>query len=173
MTNKPTHMSQVSASVLKRTREFLEGELGIAVKKVEGEAHGIDQLTLNDITIIVAVGGHINLLIAMSFVQSLVEAIYVRLTADIEVPAGEEHQYRCEAVAETVNTILGHCTQDLQNPKYRITLTPPVVLEEAKRLHRTKDAMFHCQRMETDFGTININFIGPRELFTAELNYVK
>lgn len=171
--DKNTQMAKVTNSLLNRTQEFFETELGIEIRNIQTEAHDIDLLSLHDMTIIVAVGGHINLLIAMSFVQSLVEAIYVRLTADIEVPEGEEHQYRCEAAAETVNTILGHCTADLQNPDYRITLTPPVVLEEAKRLHRTKDAMFHCRRMETDFGVIDINFIGPRELFTVDLDYVK
>jgi len=166
-------IAEVVASILARTRRHFEEEFGIGVTDVSQDRGNIEMLEIHDLTAIVGVGGPVNLLIAFSFEQRLVDALYARMTADIEVPPGEEDLYRGSAAAEIVNTIIGNCTADFQEREHGISLTPPVILEKAKHIRRMKNAVFMSRSLDTEFGRVDINLVGPTELFDGSLNYVK
>lgn len=166
-------IADVVASTLARTRSYFEEEFAIDVTDVSQDRGNIELLEIHDLTAIVGVGGPINLLVAFSFEQALVDALYRRMTADIEVPPGEEDLYRSSAAAEIVNTIIGNCTADFQQRDHGISLTPPVILDKAKHIQRMKNAVFVSRSLETTFGRVDINLVGPTELFDDSLNYVK
>lgn len=162
---------KVMASTLAQTREVLSAEAVISVDGAETFDCDVMKLQLHDMTVIAGLGGPISLLIAFSFDSSLVDALYHRVTADIEVPPGEEDLYKRETAAEIVNTILGLCTCDFQNIEESIALSPPVIIEDARCIHRPKNAVFASMRIRTEKGIVSVSFIGPRELFDDHLNY--
>jgi CheY-specific phosphatase CheX len=166
-----TIIPRVMASILGQTREVLGVEAIIAVDGAETFDCDVSQLQLHDMTVIAGLGGPISLLIAFSFDASLVDALFVRVTDGIEVPPGETELYRRETAAEIVNTILGLCTSDLQNIEESIALSPPVVIEDARCIHRPKNAVFANMRIRTEKGIVSVGFVGPRELFDDHLNY--
>ena len=166
-------IADVVASTLARTRSYFEEEFGIGVTDVSQDHGDIEMLEIHDLTAIVGVGGRVNLLVAFSFEQRLVDALYERMTADIDVPAGEEDLYRGSAAAEIVNTIIGNCTADFQQRDHGIALTPPVILDKAKHIQRMKNAVFMSRALDTAFGRVDINLVGPTELFDGNLDYVK
>lgn len=171
MSFNKTIIPRVMASILGQTREVLAAEAVISVEGAETFDCDVSKLQLHDMTAIAGLGGPISLLIAFSFENELVEALFSRITADIEVPAGEEDLYRRETVAEMVNTILGLCTTDLQNIEESIALSPPVIIEDARCIHRPKNAVFASMRIRTEKGKVSVSFVGPRELFDDRLNY--
>lgn len=171
MTFNKTIIPRVMASILGQTREVLAAEAVIAVDGAETFDCDVTRLHLHDMTVIAGLGGPISLLIAFSFEKSLVEALFNRVTADIEVPPGEEDLYRRETAAEIVNTILGLCTTDFQNIEESIALSPPVIIEDARCIHRPKNAVFANMRIRTERGIVSVSFVGPRELFDDHLNY--
>ena len=171
MTFNKTIIPRVMASILGQTREVLAAEAVITVEGAETFDCDVRRLQLHDMTVIAGLGGPISLLIAFSFERSLIESIFERVTADIEVPGDETDLYRREAVAEIVNTILGLCTADLQNIEESIALSPPVILEDARCIHRPKNAVFASMRIRTEKGIVSVSFVGPRELFDDQLNY--
>lgn len=159
-------------AVFKRARAYLEAEAGVEFLSVETAVGSIDILELQKVTVIVGAGGPVSLLISFCFDQSLLDQIYEISTAGLGIGPDERELFLREAAAETVNSILGHATADLAEAGNDVTLSPPVVLEEGRRIHRPKKAMFATLRIQTNFGILDIYFIGPSELFDQKLNLV-
>ena len=166
-------VAQVMRSAIARTRGFFEDEYQVSVSEIDGGAGDLESLTLLDMTAIIGLGGRFNLLVAFSFQDSLVNALYERVTEGFDVQPDEVEMYREAAVGEVVNTILGHCTIDLQQiDRQGISMTPPIILDRAKTIRRMKNSMFYTHGMGTMFGRMNISLVGPRELFETNLDYV-
>lgn len=163
---------KVVAALLARTCSYLAEEFGVEVSEVSRDRGDIELLAIYDLTAIVGVGGPVNLLVAFSFERKLADVLYERMTEGIEVESGEEDLYRGSVVAEIVNTVIGNCTADFQQAGQSISLTPPVVLDQAKRIQRMKNATFISRTVHTDFGCLDINLVGPTELFDDKLDYV-
>jgi len=164
----------VMQSVITRTRSYLESEFGIGVGETNLGCGAMDSLTLLDMTAIIGMGERFNLLIVVSFQEELITALYQRMTEGFDVQPDEVDMYRESAAGEAVNTILGHCTMDLQHLDSRgILMTPPVVLHQVKTIRSMKNAMFYSQSLNTVFGRMNISLVGPAELFDARLDYAK
>ena len=104
------------------------------------------------------------MLIAFSFDDSLVSALYDRMTAGMVIPDEEKEALRQSVIGEVVNIILGHCTADFSSQQ-DVSLTPPVILRQRKSLRRMKDAVFVGRSLKTDYGCVDINLVGPCELF--------
>jgi CheY-specific phosphatase CheX len=176
MSNKKLNdeVEQVMRSVMTRTRSYFDSEFGIQELDVDSGAGDLDSLTLLDMTAIIGMGGRINLLIAFSFEDGLINALFQRMTSDIVVQPEEVEMYREAAAGEVVNTVLGHCTIDLQKIDDRgIAMTPPVILDHAKTIRRMKNSMFYTQSSSTTLGRMTISLVGPRELFDTNLEYAK
>lgn len=167
-------IAEVMQSVITRARAYFEGELGISMTVTNGNAGHLDMLTLLDMTAIIGMGGAINLLIAFSFQDNLINTMYEQMTDGLGIQPDEVDMYREASAGEAVNTILGHCTVDLQKLDQRgIAMTPPVILDRAKTIRRMKNAMFYTQRMDTALGCMTISLVGPRELFNTNLEYAE
>ncbi len=166
-----TIIPRVMASILSQTRNVLQAEAVLAVEGAETFECDVEKLQLHDLTAIAGLGGPISLLIAFSFERSLLDVIFAKVTADIEIPEGEKPLYLRETAAEIVNTILGLCTADFQNIEQTIALSPPVILEDARCIHRPRNAVFASMRVRTEKGVVTVSFVGPRELFDEYLNY--
>lgn len=167
-------VAQIMQSIITRTRAYFEGEFAISVAEINGSGGHWDELILLDMTAIVGMGGAINLLVAFSFQQGLITAMYERMTEGLDILPDDVDMYREAAAGEVVNTILGHCTLDLQKLDRRgIVMTPPVILDRVNTIRRMKGAMIYIQRLDTALGCMTISLVGPRELFNTNLEYVK
>ena len=166
-------MPKIIQSALSRTRLFLAEEIGIPVTEATPSMGRLDLLDLRDVTAIVGVGGAVNILMAFSFERRLLEEVTARFAAGIDIPEEERDFYLQDTAAEMVNIVAGHCTIDLENPDQIISLSPPVIVNEAKSIRRPNQAVFACLCLNTDFGQVDIDFIGPGELFDEKLNFLK
>jgi CheY-specific phosphatase CheX len=163
----------VISSLVERTKCYLADEVGIDVTEIRRADGDIDQLRLRQETTVIGVGGSVGLLVAFSFPQEIIDVLYERLAASIEVPPSEEGLYRRATVSEIANVIIGSCTADFSARGERISISPPIMLEEAKHIRRMKNAMFSTISMVTEHGCFDINLVGPRDMFDACLDYVK
>lgn len=167
-------VEQVMQSAIARTRGYFDSEFKVSVDEVDCGAGDLDSLTLLDMTAIIGMGGGINLLIAFSFDEGLINTLYQRMTDDLDVQPDEVQMYREATAGEVVNTILGNCTMDLQKLGQQIiSMTPPIVLDHTKTIRRMKNSMFYTQTLHTKFGSMTISLVGPRELFNTNLDYAK
>jgi CheY-specific phosphatase CheX len=165
--------SALITSLINQTKSYLASEAGIDVTDTRRVTGNLDQLELQQSTAIIGVGGSVGLLIAFSFPQEMVNVLYDRLTANIKIPAGDEDLYRRATVTEVANIIIGNCTADFSTEGERITMSPPILLEETKHIRRMKSAMFDSISMVTAYGCFDINLVGPCEMFDAHLSYTQ
>ena len=167
-------VGQVMQFAIARTRSHFDSEYGISVTEADSGGGDLESLTLLGMTAIVGMGGSVNLLIAFSFQESLINVLYQRMTHDFDVRPDEVEMYREAAAGEVVNIILGHCTIDLQKlDRPVISITPPVIIDQVKTIRRMKNAVFYTQSLNTVFGHMNISLVGPRELFDSRLDYAR
>ncbi len=81
--------------------------------------------------------------------------------------------YMEETAGEILNIIIGNALADMPKGSSVISLTPPVVLGEAKSIVRHKHAYFYTADISTDLGRMSVMCIGPEDLFTENLEYTE
>jgi len=165
-----TEVKQVMTSALTRTRAYFESEFSISSDEFPPEEGDADSLTLLDMTAIIGLGGTINLFIAFSFEEKLIRTLYERMTEGMKIAPDEVTMLKEATAGEIINIVIGHCTADLQAlDKQGVSITPPTVLGRVKTLQRFEDALFHTRSLITPFGRMDVNLIGPRDLFDTTL----
>jgi CheY-specific phosphatase CheX len=165
-------MTRMMASARERTRVFLSEEMQLDLLGHRQSMGNVDVLPLGDMTVVVGIGGEVNLLVAFSFQPALLDVLFDRFTADITVPPAQRERYRKASASEIANIIAGHCTDDLPQAEAALPLSAPVVLAEVRSLLRPSKACFASMTLQTSYGSMEISFIGPAELFDHQLNYV-
>ena len=166
-----TSFETVAACLAGRTKSYLAEQAGIAVTGVHAVTDGVNHLKLRQATAIVGIGGHAGMLIAFSFSQQMIDVLYERLTAGLAIPRDQIAEFRDATVTEVANVIVGNCTEDFAKIDDRISLSPPVLLEDSKSIYRMKNAMFGTVSMVTPHGSLDIHIVGPRAMFAAQLNF--
>jgi CheY-specific phosphatase CheX len=68
-----------------------------------------------------------------------------------------------------VNTIVGNALSEAPDGTTAISLTPPVVMSQAKSLICHKNAYFYLSDLRTPLGVVSIMYIGPKALFDETL----
>jgi CheY-like chemotaxis protein/CheY-specific phosphatase CheX len=170
MTFQKLKFPPAMAAVLSRTRDYLQDEIGLKVNRAKPRIGNMDALQLRDVTAVVCTDGPVKLIIAFSFQRPLLEFAQNVLTASLDVPEEERELYLRETAAEIVNLILGHATADLAEEDNDMRLSPPIVLDQEKNILRPKKAIFASIEMATNHGILDINLIGPSDLFDQYLN---
>jgi CheY-specific phosphatase CheX len=166
-------VARVMDSAIAQIRAYLEAELGLHTQVQPAQNGIIDALKLREMTSIIGVNGAIELFVAFSFAESLVEVLYQQMTEGMEIAPDEVEELKKAAVAEIMNIVIGHCTTDLQDMSPDIiNITPPNVLSLVKIVPRLKNAEFYQRSVETDFGPLDVFLIGPKELFSQSLDYL-
>lgn len=165
----------VMRSIVGKTRDYFAGEHALSIEEVGAGGGELDTLTLLDTTAVIGLGGRVKLRIAFSFESSLADAVHGWMTAgfhDHDDVGDDADRYREAAVGEVVNTILGHCTIDVQHlDRDGIALTPPAILDRGQTIPRMNDAVYHTRNLSTTLGRLDISIIGPDEgfaLFAAD-----
>lgn len=173
MSDLVSKFSRVMESALAQTCAYVETEFGIETNSQPPRAGDVETLELRKMTAIIGVGGVIDLFVAFSFEDSLIQALYMRMTEGMGITPEEEEEYRKATAGEMVNIVMGHCATDLQDMDTEvIPITPPTVLNLVKVVPRLKNAVFHLRSISTPFGAMDVYLIGPKELFSDSLDYI-
>lgn len=173
MKTPPQKMTRVMESAIAQVRAYLETELALSTRVQDAHNGLIEALELREMTSIIGITDGIELFIAFSLSAPMVDALYAHATEGLDIDPEEEEELRKAAVAEIMNIVIGHSTTDLQDMSQGIIhITPPNVLTLVKRIPRLHEAEFYQQAIETDLGTLDIFLIGPKQLFSHDLDYV-
>lgn len=156
-------------SVLARTRGHLLTQYGLETEVTPPVVHADPALTLCGYSAVIGLGGPISIAVIASFDASLVRHILERDLGPGAIAEDELETYLGEAAAETTNVVLGHCTADLAEPGAPVTLSPPLVILDARSFRRPRDAVFLGLSMQTPGGRLALHFVGPAESLTPDL----
>lgn len=165
---------KVMGSALQHASRYLEAEFDLAAESLPPTDGDIKELTLREMTAIIGIGGTIDLYVAFSFEDSLVQRLFEQMAEGLEIAPEEEQEMKQATVGEIVNIIMGHCTTDLQQMDSKvISITPPTVLNLVKTVPKLKNAVFHLRSLVTKHGAMDVYLIGPKELFSNSLDYIE
>lgn len=165
--------SRLVQAIGDRTVSYLKNELTIPVRGTEVHMRDVKRMQLLHLTSILSVEADIRMLIAFSFDRELTERVFIASTEGLEITEDEAEMMREETVSELINIIVGNAMADLAATGTIIPISPPIIISEAKNITRNKGATFYSLDIVTDSGMLSIHFIGPRELFDLNLNYVE
>lgn len=173
MTELLPKLGKVMDSALLKACSYFDTEFALkAASQPVGDGN-TEALYLREMTAIVGIGGAIDLYIAFSFEDSLVQELYEKMTAGLQIDPAEEYDMKQATIGEIVNIIMGHSTMDLQGvDKKIISLTPPIVLDFVKTVPKLKNAVFHLRTLATTSGIMDVYLIGPKDLFSENLDYI-
>jgi hypothetical protein len=159
--------------VERRTISFLRDELGLVPDGIDRCLRHEGYAALRSITAIVGVGSRAGLYIAYTYDDALIRAMTRRYTAELSIAPEEEELYLRETASDIVNVIVGNCTADLarRHGDLVINLSPPVLLEGARRIHGRPETTIATLTLHFAEGALDVAFVGPRLLFDDHLNY--
>jgi len=155
-----------------RCTAFLEEEVSISTVEISYLFQDVQRLELEYLTALVSVGGYLQVIFAFSFEERLAQAITKAYTAELELEDGEEEFYLEETVGDLSNIVLGNSLKYFQIQEKAITFQPPIVITQAKKITRDKQAKFLTAKLKTQEGIMYIYCIGPGEIFDNQLNYI-
>lgn len=155
--------------------EYFARELSLEVTPSTETPMMRNQLMLPDssVTAIMGLGGFMHVLVAYSFSSTLAEYVFRISTEGLDIAPEEQGAMVNESVAENINIIIGHATNELNRRGDPASLSPPVVISEGRQIHRPSSACFSELAFGTEHGELKVFFIGPAELFDQELHTVE
>lgn len=158
----------VIQSVSARTCAYFKNEFGFDITENNSKAGNLNTIELLDTTVVIVMGGAINLLVVFSFDALLLNAIYDSMMDGLDVEDNEIDMYRNAAAGDVINTVLGHSTIDLQKLDGNgISITPPTIVEDVKTIQEMQYTMFYAQSLITPLGKLTISLVGSDELFST------
>lgn len=163
-----THPTMLAA-LAERTRQHLGAEMDITVQSLSEADTLADPLTLEHLTAVMGIGGPSGLLLAFSFSPGLAETLFQRTLDALGLPEEDAAAFRDACLTEFANVVAGRWIGDFAPPDTRISLTPPVLIEGARRIHRVPNATFHSLATDTDSGRLGIHLIGPQSRYDLHL----
>lgn len=155
-----------------RAASYLTEEIGLEVRRSEIYLENIKRLQLRHITSILSVEGGVRMLVAFSFDLGLAERVFEVSTEGLDIPESERELMLEDSVAEVINVAVGNAFTNLASGGV-ISISPPIVISEAKGITRHKGADFYSADLTTECGMLSIHFVGPKELFDEQLNYAE
>jgi CheY-specific phosphatase CheX len=157
--------------VERRTREFMQTQLGLITTDVNRWLRRADSVQLRAMTAIVGVGSRAGLYVAYSYDEGLIHTMMKRYTSELSIAPDEEELYVHETASDIVNVIVGNCTADLASRGETISLSPPVLMVGARTIQSRPEATVAVLSLTFAEGTLDLAFVGPRVLFDQELNF--
>ncbi len=142
---------EVLLAITSRTKSFLSEDMGIELMDKETTIDNEDKFQLYEYTAIIGLGGDIKALTIFSFDTSLANKLVDSFIYG-EVTQEERDSLINEIAAEVANTVLGNAIPSFPNDGKGATITPPIIIEDAKLAMKLKDSCVLTTKILTKHG---------------------
>lgn len=165
------HINDILGPIVGRTKRFIEEDVSIKIIEDSIDVIVPGMLELKHITALIHTSGALQLTIAISFDEPLIDLVTIRFCAE-ELSESERITLHQGVADEVINTILGNAAAEYPpHANKLIELTPPAIVSEAKSLARQKGTIIWANEIRTEAGCMSINYICKQELFDENLHY--
>lgn len=151
-------------SLIIQTKKFLQDDMGIEVKETFISQLEHNKLLLKDETSMIGVGGGLNLLILMSYDNSVLLKLVDSFVDGEVIPADEVQEIQNSVCGEVINTIVGLSLSSFPNTGEKITITPPITFNAASDLIKHKNSKIISVNVTTNYGEISIGIVGSKDI---------
>jgi chemotaxis protein CheX len=150
-------------ALILQTKLFLQEDMDIEIEDVTIGEDDLTALTLKDYTSMIGTGGTLNIMILMSYDDSLLKYLMELFLEGEEVDPDEEDEIRDSVSGETINTIMGLALPTFPNRGKGVTITPPITINDAANIKKYKDSKIVTAVVKTVYGELSISAVGPTE----------
>ncbi len=151
-------LKQVLNAIVYRAELFLKDEMDIETR-FDGSYRIVDKIDLKKYTTMIGIGGSLNLLFYTTYDDLLLDNL-TRTMAFGEIGEEEFLQLRESASGEIANMIVGHSIGDFPSKGEGVSITPPVIIEDAKSIMKTNGTRMVTATLSTRYGKMEFNVIG-------------
>ncbi|SLM28347.1 conserved hypothetical protein [Desulfamplus magnetovallimortis] len=156
-------MNELINIISERLEGFFKDELDIIVDDREKGIIPMHRLGLRYLTTVINISGSININVIFSYEKRLIEKIFEIYTEDVEILPEERLEYIEETAGDIINIIVGNSTADFESSS-SLTLSPPIMISEAKSIAKSKTSEFFVNHLHTSYGTMTIFCVGPKNV---------
>lgn len=147
-------------ALILQSKLFLNGDMGINIEDVKTDEVDINKLKLKDYTSMVGTGGSLNILIVITYEQSLLDYLMEQFLEGEEVSEDERQDYLDSVSGEVINTIIGLALPTFPNRGKGVTITPPIMINDASNISKNKNSEIISANIVTDHGEMSIGAVG-------------
>ena len=142
-----------------RLKEYLKSDLGLENIKFN-KLDNPEVVMLKNFTVNIGVGGALSVLFVVSYDESLVIQL-AKAFAYGEISPEEEEEVRESVASEIANIVLGNAIPHFPNDGKGVTITPPIIIRNAKSIGVGKQAKIAAIIIATEYGEMCINIVWP------------
>lgn len=150
-------------SLILQARLFLEGDMDINISSIDAKHLESSQLSLNQHTSMIGVGGKLNLMVVISFDDELLNTLVDLFMEGEEVDDDEIDEVKESVTGEVINTILGLALPTFPNRGKGVTITPPITINDTTTLKRHKNSKILSAHVKTESGELILSAIGEED----------
>jgi len=168
--NTPSLEHEILSPLIQRSISFLKEDLEIQVISENIDIILPNKIKLKKNTAMLGTGGNVQVLISMGYDDALLAQVVEAFLEGEAIEEDEREEIQESVSCEVVNTIVGNA---LKNPLDGTTLsiTPPILISEAKSLFKQKSSQIAAATITTEFGEMLVTVVGPKELFSQTFNF--
>ncbi|MCV6606874.1 MAG: chemotaxis protein CheX [Campylobacterales bacterium] len=159
----------ILSPLAERTKSFLKEDMGIEILEETKEIEVPNKFSLKDYTVTIGIGGSLSVLFIVSYEKSALDSLLKAFAYD-DIEPEEEDEMKESVASEIANTVIGNSLPNFPKGGDGVTITPPIVICEAKSINKQKDSNISISTIKTSGGEIVVGVIGPRKLFEEELH---
>jgi len=148
---------QVLSSIVHHAKLFLVDEMQMETK-FDGKYRSVQKIELRKYTTMIGIGGALNFLFYATYDDILLDNL-TKIFAYGVISDEEFLEFRESAAGEIANIIIGHAIVDFPNKGREVTFTPPVTIEDAKAIVKTKGTCIMSALLSTLYGNVELNLI--------------
>lgn len=160
---------KIVSQLLERSISFLQDDFDINVSSDIINGISDKKINLKKSTAMIGTGGTVQVIITMGYDEKLLDKMVEVFLEGEEVDEEEAEEIRESVSCEVLNTIVGNA---LKNPVDNTTLsiTPPILIYEAKSLFKQKSSQVVSATLTTEFGEMLLTVIGSKESLSNRSN---
>lgn len=140
----------VISALIDRMESFVGEDMGVEILDKD-MCTELCKFELLDCMTIIGLGGDLNALTVFSFDASLIDKLVESFVYG-EVSKEERAELSKEIPAEVANTVIGNAIPNFPNSGKGATITPPIIIEDAKLARKLKDSSVLMARIKTKYG---------------------
>ena len=118
----------------------------------------------------IGTGGDIQIIITFGYDDTLLDVLTDAFLYGEKVDESELQEVQDSVCCEIANTIIGNVIKNPMSDSL-ISITPPILIHEAKSFAKHKNSTIMVAIIKTEFGDIQLTAVGPKESFAKKLDF--
>jgi CheY-specific phosphatase CheX len=162
--HKPNYLIE---PVLVRLREYFVKDIGINLQPFEAELVRTTHIELLCYSVLINVSGGMRGGFVLSAEKSFGKKL-LELFSEVEISLEDQHEFIGEALAESLNIIIGNSYHLIEVPEGKIEFSPPFGLSKTSAIENYKHAHTTKGEFESEYGKVRLIYIDYSAMMVKE-----